>query len=202
MNVFLLSPGRTGTLTLSRAFGILDGYSSGHESRANLLGDERIAYPMNHVECDGRLSWFLPRLTKQFGDQGVFVIVRRDQEAIARSYDQRWHQIFMMKAYSQGILLRDLKDNSTDVCRDYVHNVYEHLEYFSEGWQHVVELDIENPEKGLKAVLEIMGRPDDLDRMLAYLREKRHNKNEPAWSRKLKALYFNTRNLFVDLIYN
>jgi hypothetical protein len=50
MNIFLISPGRTGTHALSVALKSLDGFTSEHESKSNKLGEARLVYQNNHIE--------------------------------------------------------------------------------------------------------------------------------------------------------
>ena len=57
MNIFVLCTGRCGSMTFTKACGHIDNFSSAHESRCGRLGNERLAYPENHIEVDNRLSW-------------------------------------------------------------------------------------------------------------------------------------------------
>lgn len=200
MNAFVVSPGRTGTLALSHALGLLDGYSSGHESRVQRLGDDRVAYPPMHVECDNRLTWFLPRLTSRYSESGVLAIVHRDRESIARSYDKRWTKINMMKAYSQGVLLRDFSQNGMDVCRDYVDVVYEQLEFARSRWTTVIDVDIESPDVGIGALLAALDRDHQLDDVLTFLRDHQLNTSVFPLKERLSELKFTTRNLSWDVL--
>lgn len=199
MNVFLISPGRTATTALASAFQQVPGYTSGHESRSRLLGVERVNYPDNHFECDNRLVWFLPRLTERFGEDGILVIVKRELEDIASSYNERWYKINMMKAYSQGILLRRLSQNGIDVCRDYVENVYEHLDYFKAGWNVTIELSLEDAEVGVGQILKEIGREGSLNDVLEVLSRKDFNLNKSGFKHKASVFKFNAENLFRDL---
>ena len=166
MNVFILSPGRTATKTLTYIFSKVPGYTSGHETRCKYLGGERVDYPENHIECDNRLSWFMPRLTKKYSKEAVLVVVHRDHESVAKSYNHRWQKINIMKAYSQGVLKREFSENDLDVCRDYVSNVYEQIESFSGEWRHVVHLDLDDPELGVSEVLRLIGCPEKTESTL------------------------------------
>lgn len=199
MNVFLLSPGRTATTTLAHAFSYVDGYTSSHESRTKYLSDDRVDYPSNHIECDNRLSWFLPRLSKKYAASGVLVSVLRDKNLIAKSYDQRWENINIMKAYSQGILRRDLSDNNFSVCVDYVCNIYEQINYFSKDWENFVEIDLKCPEKGVEKLLKIMGKESDFEKVISFLATHSLNQNDSGIIAKLKITYINLRVLLKDL---
>ena len=68
MRIFCLGTGRSGTTTLTRALEHGTNYTSGHESRAALLGAARLDYADWHAEADNRLTWMLGPLGERFGD--------------------------------------------------------------------------------------------------------------------------------------
>jgi hypothetical protein len=57
VNVFVLGRGRCGSTTFIRAYKHISNFTSGHETRARLLGEARLNYPDHHIEADNRLSW-------------------------------------------------------------------------------------------------------------------------------------------------
>jgi hypothetical protein len=85
-NVFVLTTGRSGSLTFTRACERITNYTAGHETRSGLLGRERLAYPDRHIEVDNRLAWMLGRLEDAHGDRAFYVHLRRDEEATAESH--------------------------------------------------------------------------------------------------------------------
>lgn len=199
MNIFFISPGRTGTTTISMAFSSIDDFTSGHESRVNFLGEERVDYPDNHFECDNRLVWFLPRLTEKYGESGVLVIVNRNRSEIAKSYNYRWGGIGIMRAYSQGILMRRLNENNFEVCRDYVNNVYEHLDFIKKDWIKVINLDINNPKQGISEILTEVGKEKYLEKVLESLNTIKSNKNNKTIKVRFRHFSQNCVMLFQDL---
>jgi hypothetical protein len=62
MNVFVLTTGRSGSLTFAEACRRITNYTTGHETRVGRVGPERLAYPDRHIEVDHRLAWFLGRM--------------------------------------------------------------------------------------------------------------------------------------------
>lgn len=78
-------------MTFSASCQHIDGFTAGHESRAGLIGDDRFAYPANHIEVDNRLSWHLGGLSRRFPD-AAFVHLRRDPRVVAESYLSRWQE--------------------------------------------------------------------------------------------------------------
>jgi hypothetical protein len=69
MNVFVLSPGRCGSVTLAYACRHATNFRAGHETNCRLLGGQRFGYPPNFIEIDNRLSWMLGRLERAYGDK-------------------------------------------------------------------------------------------------------------------------------------
>src|SRR3972149_9948429 len=103
MNVFVLTTGRSGSLTFATACGHITNYTTGHETRRMLLGAERLAPPARHIEVDNHLAWFLGRLDGAYGDGAFYVHLRRDDEAVAASYSRRWNKP-LLSAYRKGVL--------------------------------------------------------------------------------------------------
>jgi hypothetical protein len=199
MNIFLLSPGRTATTTLSEAFSNVPGFTSDHESKVQELGDARVNYPDFHFECDNRLTWFMTRLTKKYSDTGVLVVVKRNELEIAKSYNKRWYKINIMKSYSQGIHLRPFSKNDLEVCKDYVQYVYEELDFYSKMWKTVIVLDLGSPDEGVKKILRHINREEHSKEVLNYFNNNQSNQNSSGWRHKLSILKFNLENLIRDL---
>lgn len=122
-NVFVLCTGRCGSVTFSKACAHIENFTTGHETLAEKLGPERVAYPARHIEVDNRLAWFLPRLGRAFPD-ALYVHLWRDEQAVAESYNRRWTSpVAMMPAYRNGILKLARGADALDVCLDMVRNV-------------------------------------------------------------------------------
>jgi hypothetical protein len=178
----------------------VSGYTTAHESRTKLLGDDRIDYPADHIEVDNRLTWFLPRLTERYGEDGVLVIAVRDPAEIANYYMLRWYKTNILKAYAQGILMRDFRENNVEVARDYVACGYEMIEFAAARWRHVVHLHVDDPLPGAKDVLSIIGREDDLDAVGDALSAMRpYEGKKPSWRSRRRVVRYALRNLWWDL---
>lgn len=89
--IFVLTTGRTGSVTFSAACGRMTNFTSAHESLAAEIGESRFAYPEHHIEVDNRLSWHLGGLARRFPDAS-YVHLRREPSAVARSYRSRWQE--------------------------------------------------------------------------------------------------------------
>ena len=106
MNVFILNSGRCGSTTFIKACQHIDNYTASHESRIGIPGSARLEYPDQHIEADNRLSWFLGRLDREYGDNAFYVHLQREAEATRQSFARR-SQYGIMRAYREGIYLLD-----------------------------------------------------------------------------------------------
>lgn len=143
--VFVLCTGRCGSTTFSKAASHITNFTSGHETLAREIGDQRLAYPPNHIEADNRLSWLLGDLGETFGDGPFFVHLKRERMATARSFLNRWNS-GIIKAYwegvkmhafrddienkESGILSKDTTEHKLRICLDYVDTVNANIQYF------------------------------------------------------------------------
>lgn len=136
MRVFILSTGRCGSVTFSKACVHLTNYTSGHESRAARVGEHRFEYQDRHIEADNRLSWFLGGLGRRFDPQHtLYVHLTRDSEQVARSFLARWDSPYpasMIRAFGQGIVTHRgwPEEERLDVCRFYVRTVNDNIAQF------------------------------------------------------------------------
>lgn len=176
MNVFILSTGRCGSTTFAQACQHMTNFSAAHESRISKLHD-RLEYPDNHIEVDNRLSWFLGRLDRRYGDDAFYVHLKRDREATAESYARRYEG-GIMKAYRRRIIWR-ADDNPmaspVHVCRHYVDTVNSNIELFLKDKTRKMEFRLESAEDDFREFWGHIGAEGDLS---ASLQE---------WSRKYNA---------------
>jgi hypothetical protein len=107
----------------------LTNFTAGHETRSQLIGEQRFAYPDQHVEADNRLSWFLGGLAQRFGDEPLYVHLRRDPEAVAQSLARRWSSKvpgILIRAFGTSIVMRGNgwpAEQRLEVCRFYVETI-------------------------------------------------------------------------------
>ncbi len=176
MNVFVLNSGRCGSTTWIRACSHITNYTAGHESRAHLIGPQRLAYPDRHIEADNRLSWFLGRLERAYGDRAFYVHLRRDPEATARSFARRRH-FGILHAYHRGILLgADPEPDGLELARDYLETVEANIALFLRGKSRVLEARLEHLREDFLRFWEAIGAEGDLEAALAEL-AIRHNRS-------------------------
>jgi hypothetical protein len=146
MNVFVLSPGRCGSVTLAHACRHATNFRVGHETNCRLLGSRRFVYPPDFIEIDNRLIWMLGRLQQAYGDKAWYVNLSRDPESIAQSYNKRWHVVAgIIPAYRTGILMIP-NAKPIEICRDYVETATANISEFLKDKSHVLPMTLETME--------------------------------------------------------
>jgi hypothetical protein len=142
-------------------------HTAGHETRIGLIGDERLAYPPDHIEADNRLSWLLGRLGDRYGDDAYYVHLTRDARATAESFAARYGR-GIMRAYRTGIIHRTSEATEPlDMALDYVHTVDRNIAAFLEGKPHVKAVRLEHAKDDFRVFWDWVGASGDLDAALA-----------------------------------
>lgn len=130
MNIFVLNTGRCGSSSFIKACHHISNYSCAHESILTKTGDQRLNYPANHIEADNRLSWFLGKLDKTYGDDAFYIHLKRNPIDTANSFAKRI-DFGILQAYEQGILMHAThKLPAYDVAIDYIETVNSNIELF------------------------------------------------------------------------
>ncbi|MEZ6101298.1 MAG: hypothetical protein R3E01_20395 [Pirellulaceae bacterium] len=168
MNVFVLSTGRCGSTTFVKACQHIRNFSCGHETRAQLIGEEHFDYPPDHIESDNRLSWFLGDLDQRFGKDAFFVHLTRDRDYVAQSYARRM-DIGILNGYARGILMEPAADlySSINLARDYCDTVNHNIEMFLKDKPHRMDVRVESVEVDFRHFWDWIGATGDLDAALA-----------------------------------
>lgn len=178
MRVFVLNTGRCGSVTLSKAFGHLTNFTTGHETRMGEVGPCRLDYPDRHVEVDNRLAWFLGGLEQRYGAEPLYVHLRRDPEAVAASFNERWDR-GIMRAFGTGIVFPPLPEGM-DGARFYVETVTTNIEAFLRDKPHQVTVWLENAADWFPALWERIGGQGDCDAALAEFGVRHNASKRPA----------------------
>lgn len=148
MNIFILSTGRCGSMSFAKACAHISNYTSGHETRSHICGEERLAYPKDHIESDNRLSWFLGRLDKQYGEQSFYVHLKRSEEKVAMSYASRAGiKGLIMEAYKNGIYLHAKEKEYLPFALDYVETVNSNIQLFLKDKPNKMVFDLDGDSK-------------------------------------------------------
>ena len=145
-NIFVLSPGRSGSQSIVEATSHLTNYTSAHESRASCLGDERFNYPEFHIEADNRLCWFFGAMSTRFsGEDVLYIHLKRDLQDTADSFLHRLrnsnYRASIMTAFSHGILMKPrdwTPDEEAEVAKFYVETVHSNISDFLKSKNHLV----------------------------------------------------------------
>lgn len=178
MNVFVLSTGRTGSLSLERACRHLTNFTVCHESRCELTGSSRLNFPDQHIEIDNRLSWFLGRLDEKYGDNAVYIHMIRNRQQVARSYTHRWNrETGIIRAYAYGILKRQEHHigHIENICLDYYDTVNENIRLFLKDKTRVQTFELSNAEADLEKFWGLIGAQGDFQAARAAFFEQ-HNR--------------------------
>ena len=175
MNVFVLSSGRTGTVTFAAACKHIKGYSVGHEQNVCLTGEARFSYPDNHIEVDNRLSWLLGRLDSHHNSSAFYVHLTRDPKKVYESYYRRRNRFrTIVNAYHEGILMRS-DAISQDSCKDLVHTIDTNIKLFLKDKADCsVIVSLENVESDFFEFIRRIGAEVDEEKALKELRTS-HN---------------------------
>jgi hypothetical protein len=174
MNVFILNSGRCGSTTFIQACRHISNYSAGHESRIHKIGNERLAYPDNHIEADNRLSWLLGRLNQRYGDRAFYVHLTRGRQATAASFARR-SDFGIMQAYREGYLLGgETGQTAHDLALDYLDTVETNIALFLRDKTRQMAFRLENAQADFQTFWQQIGAEGDLGRALAEW-DTRHN---------------------------
>lgn len=171
MRVFILTTGRSGSVTIVRACNHIENYTSGHESFANAFGNSRLKYDDNHIEADNRLSWHLGQLNKLYGDTAFYVHLKRDRDKVANSYFNRFYYGSIMDAFCEGIRMTAPeylnKNERLQACYDYVDTVNANIEFFMSNKTKTMTINLENISEDFKYFWEQIGAKGDLANALS-----------------------------------
>jgi hypothetical protein len=175
-------------MTVERACQHLTNFTAGHETRADLLGVERFAYPDQHVESDNRLAWFLGALGRSCDpDQTLYVHLVRDPGEVAASFARRWDQPFrasLVRAFGHGVVMRGAdwpEEERTRVARFLVDTVNDNIASFVATQPRTMRGDITDAAGWFPELWERIDGQGDLPGALREL-GTRHNETRLASS--------------------
>ncbi len=153
-------------MTFIKACQHINNYSALHESRAHLIGEQRLAYPDQHIEADNRLCWILGRLQEQYGDDAFYVHLHRDPAQTATSFSRRDH-FGIMKAYREGILLGAQEDLAAQaIAEDYIATIESNIKLFLKDKSHTMDFRLENAKNDFIQLWTAINAEGDLDSAL------------------------------------
>lgn len=165
-NIFILCAGRSASTTLAQALQPVSNYTASHESRCGVLSDEKLNYPVNHIEIDNRLIWFADLLDEKYGKNAKYIYLYRDLDKVASSYRERWHlTVSIVRAFGHGILMKDkiLRNERLSVCKDYASVVDKKIRLFISRKENSLVIDCEKLNEDFDKLYEFIGAEGNLE---------------------------------------
>lgn len=124
----------------------------------------------------------LGRLEESFGKDAFYVHLRRDPDAVARSFDQRWGIRFgIVSAYRNGILSGASGAEPYDICLDLVQTIDANITAFLADKPNKMDFDLESAERDWVTFWNAIGATGNLQASLAEWRVP-HNAMAPKKS--------------------
>lgn len=190
MRVFILSTGRSGSLSFARACREISNYTSGHETRSRRLGEARFDYPDNHIEADNRLAWFTGALDRRFGKGAFYVHLLRDRREVVESYNRRWVRYgSLIRAYCEGIhqiTIHTLDpQRRLEVVGDFYDRVNENIRLFLKDKDKVLTVHLERIRDEFPLFWDAIGAEGDLEQALGIL-NTRYNRSKSGPFRRFR----------------
>lgn len=166
-NVFVLCTGRTGSTSFIEACKHITNYTAAHESKSKELGSERFNYKKQHIEADNRLIWDLGRLQQHYGQNALFIYLKRDKHDIAKSFIRRtYYPNSMFKAYCDGIKKTPTeklnKQELEQLAHDFVDNMTASIELFLKQHPKHLVIELEHIETDFKKFWSFIKAEGDL----------------------------------------
>ncbi|MBT2968445.1 MAG: hypothetical protein B6D72_04340 [gamma proteobacterium symbiont of Ctena orbiculata] len=171
MNIFILNAGRCGSTTFIEACRQISNYTAGHESRATLTGDRRLAYPENHIEADNRLCWMLGRLDREYGDNAFYVHLTRNRDESVASFVKRM-DYGIMAAYREGILMGGKGQSAAEIASDYLDTLAHNITLFLKDKHHRMDFSLERADSDFIDFWHRIDARGDLEKALAAWRTR------------------------------
>ncbi len=144
MRVFVLTVGRTGSVTFWRACRHITNYTSHHEASVQgLPAIRRVKHPDHHIAVDPRLCWMLG-LLEVYGQDAFYVHLVRDPDACARSWakkapgganETKWS---LIEAWRTSILQGAPADKTLEIARDLVNTANANIVSFLRDKPHML----------------------------------------------------------------
>jgi hypothetical protein len=116
---------------------------------------------------DNRLSWQLGRLDRYFGDDAIYVHLKRNSDETAASFVRRY-SFGIIHAYRKYILeIRSPSDAPPmSVALDYCDTVNANIELFLKNKTRTMDFSLENAAHDFRRFWEFIGAQGDLDAAL------------------------------------
>ena len=184
MNIFVLCTGRCGSVSLYNICKHITNYTTGHESRKNL----DFLYNQNHIEIDNRLCWFLGRLDEKYGDEALYIHLKRDKNQVAKSYSKRfYYKRGISMGYKYNLLRTNqrLEKSDMEICRDMIETCESNINLFLKDKTKTLEINLENFKEDISKFWNYIDAAGNLEEALKEL-EIKHNPTKKSIIKRVK----------------
>ena len=210
MNVFILNTGRCGSSAFIKACSHITNYSSAHESQNGLLQKSRFNFPKNHIEADNRLSWQLGKLDEAYGNDAIYVHLKRSTKDTARSFARRYSDGIIKAFYitlisnNQPKTIKKMSKQSEpiDVAIDYCDTVNSNIKFFLKDKKHKMLIKIENIDKDFILFWKLIDAKGNINDALDEFNIKHNSYKHQSFFNKIKWWILNNYLKFKKAILN
>ena len=210
MNVFILNTGRCGSSAFIKACSHITNYSSAHESKNGLLQKSRFNFPKNHIEADNRLSWQLGKLDKAYGNDAIYVHLKRSTKDTARSFARRYSDGIIKAFYitlisnnqPKAIKRMSKQSEPIDVAIDYCDTVNSNIKFFLKDKKHKMLIKIENIDKDFILFWKLIDAKGNINDALDEFNIKHNSYKHQSFFNKIKWWILNNYLKFKKAILN
>ena len=210
MNVFILNTGRCGSSAFIKACSHITNYSSAHESKNGLLQKSRFNFPKNHIEADNRLSWQLGKLNEAYGNDAIYVHLKRSTKDTARSFARRYSDGIIKAFYitlisnnqPKAIKRMSKQSEPIDVAIDYCDTVNSNIKFFLKDKKHKMLIKIENIDKDFILFWKLIDAKGNINDALDEFNIKHNSYKHQSFFNKIKWWILNNYLKFKKAILN
>lgn len=179
MRVFILCAGRTGSTSFIHACEHIENYTVGHETRSQIIGERKFHYPENHIEADNRLSWQLGKLDEEFGDEPLYVHLKRDRDKVSKSFQKRYFAPkSIIDAYTEGICMNPPQTLSEEerlqACFDYYDTVEANIKSFLASKENTMTIHLEKIRTQFPRFWKRIGAKGNLEEAISEFSKPRN----------------------------
>jgi len=186
MNVFILNTGRCGSSAFIKACSHITNYSSAHESRNGLLQKNRFNYPKNHIEADNRLSWLLGKLDEAYGNNAIYVHLKRSKKDTAKSFVRRYSHGIIKTFRSNFKRFWSKESEPIDIAIDYCNTVNSNINFFLKDKKHKMLINIENIDKDFMLFWKLIDAKGNINNALDEFNIRHNSYKHQSFFNRIK----------------
>ena len=186
MNVFILNTGRCGSSAFIKACSHIINYSSAHESRNGLLQKNRFNYPKNHIEADNRLSWLLGKVDEAYGNNAIYVHLKRSKKDTAKSFVRRYSHGIIKAFRSNFNRFWSKESKPLDIAIDYCNTVNSNINFFLKDKKHKMLINIENIDKDFMLFWKLIDAKGNINNALDEFNIRHNSHKHQSFFNRIK----------------